>query len=196
MRVAAVRLAILVTAVLVSLASWSQTPTRSLITTAVDESQLRVLQGNTHPLARAEFDQGAAPADLPMNRMLLVLKRGDEQQTALRTLIDDQQDKASANYHKWITPEVFGKQFGPSDLDIQQVTFWLQSHGFKLAQVSKGRTVIEFSGTAAQVQEAFHTSIHQYSVAGTKRWGQRQRSTDTPSFNSSCCGGVFPAQLS
>lgn len=170
MRVAAVRLAILVTAVLVSLASWSQTPTRSLITTAVDESQLRVLQGNTHPLARAEFDQGAAPADLPMNRMLLVLKRGDEQQTALRTLIDDQQDKASANYHKWITPEVFGKQFGPSDLDIQQVTFWLQSHGFKLAQVSKGRTVIEFSGTAAQVQEAFHTSIHQYSVAGTKRW--------------------------
>ncbi len=108
--------------------------------------------------------------DLPMNRMLLVLKRSDEQESALRTLIDDQQDKASPNYHKWMTPDEFGKQFGPSDQDIQQVTAWLQSHGFQIAQVSKGRTVIEFSGTAAQVQDALHTSIHKYAVNGEQHW--------------------------
>ena len=65
--------------------------------------------------------------------MLLVLKRSQEQESALRKLLDDQQDKASPNYHKWLTPEQFGKQFGPSDGDLQTVTAWLQSRGFQIA---------------------------------------------------------------
>lgn len=148
----------------------AQTSSRHLITTPVDENQLTVLKGNTHPLARAEFDRGAAPADLPMTRMLLVLRRSDEQESALKSLIDNQQDKASPNYHKWLTPEQFGKQFGPSDQDVAQVTTWLQNHGFQIAQVSNGRTVIEFSGTAVQVQEALHTLIHKYAVNGEEHW--------------------------
>ena len=140
------------------------------IVEAVDESRLTRLKGNTHPLARARFDRGVAPADLPMDRMLLVLKRNPEQETALRTLLDDQQDNASPNYHKWLTPEQFGKQFGPADRDIQMVTAWLQWHGFRIGQVAKGRNIIEFSGTAAQVQEAFHTSIHKYVVRGKEHW--------------------------
>jgi len=166
----AVRPLAFITLVLFSGLSVAQTTPRILITKPVDENQLTVLNGNTHPLARAEFDRGVAPADLPMSRMLLILKRSDEQETALRGLIDNQQDKASPNYHKWLTPEQFGKQFGPSDQDIAQVTSWLQSHGFQIAQVSKGRTVIEFSGTAAQVQEALHTSIHKYAVSGEEHW--------------------------
>jgi Pro-kumamolisin, activation domain/Bacterial Ig-like domain (group 3) len=60
--------------------------------------------------------------------------------------------------------------FGPSDQDIQAITTWLQSHGFEVANVSPGRHVIEFSGTASQVQEAFHTRIHHYSVNGEEHW--------------------------
>ena len=143
---------------------------RRLITQPVDEARLTVLKGNTHPLARSAFDQGTAPASLPMQRMLLVLKRSPEQESALRKLLDDQQDKASPNYHKWLTPEQFGKQFGPSDSDLQTVTAWLQSRGFQIAALSKGRTVIEFSGSASQVQTAFHTSIHKYVVNGEQHW--------------------------
>jgi len=73
---------------------------RPLITQPVDEGQVTVLKGNTHRLARPEFDLGTAPATLPMQRMLLVLKRSAEQETALRKLLDDQQDKASPSYHK------------------------------------------------------------------------------------------------
>lgn len=140
------------------------------ITQAVDETQLTVLKGNTHRLARPQFDQGVAPPDLPMERMLLVLKRSPEQGSALHTLLDDQQDKASPNYHKWLTPEQFGKQFGPADQDIQTVTAWLQSHGFRIGQVAKGRNMIEFSGTASQVREALHTTIHKYLVNGKEHW--------------------------
>jgi subtilase family serine protease len=136
----------------------------------LDEGRRTVLKGNVHPLARAQFQVARAPADLPMDRMLLVLKRSPEQETSLLKLLDDQQDKASPDFHKWLTPEQFGQQFGPADSDIHGVTSWLEAHGFAVAQVSKGRTVIEFSGTAAQVKEAFHTGINRYVVNGKAHW--------------------------
>jgi hypothetical protein len=37
-------------------------------------------------------------------------------------------------------------------------------------RVSHGRTVIEFSGTEGQVEEALHTSIHKYAVNGEEHW--------------------------
>src|SRR5450755_776493 len=98
---------------------------QSRITQAVDESQLTVLKHNTYPLARAEFDRGPAPASLPMENMLLVLKRSPEQGAALDKLMSEQLDKSSPNFHKWLTPVQFGQQFGPSDQDIQTITSWL-----------------------------------------------------------------------
>jgi hypothetical protein len=145
-------------------------PKPALITQPVEESQLTILRGNTYPLALAKYDRGAAPASLPMQRMLLVLKRSPELEASLVALLDQQQDKSSPNYHAWLTPEQFGQQFGPADPDIQAITSWLQLQGFQVSKVSNGRTVIEFSGTAAQVQNAFHTEIHKYSVNGADHW--------------------------
>jgi hypothetical protein len=142
---------------------------RPLITQPVDEAHLAVLKGNTHPLARPEFHLGTAPATLPMHRMLLVLKHSTEQESALERLLDDQQDKSSPSYHKWLSPDEFGKQFGPTDADMQTITAWLQSHGFEVG-TTKGRTTLEFSGSASQVQEAFHTTIHKYLVNGEQHW--------------------------
>ncbi|MGD0569473.1 MAG: protease pro-enzyme activation domain-containing protein [Candidatus Sulfotelmatobacter sp.] len=120
-------------------------------------------------MARPEFDLGTAPATLPMQRMLLVLKRSPEQESALETLLNNQQDKSSPSYHMWLTPEKFGEQFGPTDADIQTITAWLQLHGFQVG-TTKGRTVLEFSGSAGQVQEAFHTTIHKYVVNEEQHW--------------------------
>src|SRR5213594_59071 len=114
----------------------SLTPSR--ITQPVDDKSVVVLQGNVHPLARAELSLGAAPADLHMDRMLLVLKRSPEQEATLAKLLQDQQDKASSHYRKWLTPEQFGQQFGPADQDLEQVQAWLQAHGFQDILVSKG----------------------------------------------------------
>lgn len=141
-----------------------------LIQQAIDESQLTTLKGNTHPLARTRFDAGLAPPDLPMQRMLLVLKRSPEQEIALKRLLDEQHDRTSAHYHAWLTPEQFGREFGPSDQDLQVVTSWLQSHGFQIGRVTKGRTMIEFSGTADQVAQTFHTQIHRYQVRSRGYW--------------------------
>ena len=95
----------------------------------LNEMNQTVLRGNTHPLARTEFDRGPAPPGLLMERMLLILKRSPEQESALRKLLDEQLDQTSPNFHKWLTPDEFGQQFGPSSEDIRSVTSWLESHG-------------------------------------------------------------------
>jgi subtilase family serine protease len=92
-----------------------------LVTQPVDVHNLVTLHGSVHPLARPEYDQGVAPDDLDMERMLLVLKRSDSQEAELRQLLDDQQVKSSPQFHQWLTPEQFGRQFGPTDSDLQAV---------------------------------------------------------------------------
>ncbi|HET6931464.1 MAG TPA: protease pro-enzyme activation domain-containing protein [Candidatus Acidoferrum sp.] len=144
-------------------------PVPSRVTAEVDESRTVSLKGNVHPMARPEFDRGAVADSQPMTRMLLTLQRSAEQETALQQLMDAQQTKGSASYHAWLTPEQFGKQFGPSDADVQAVTDWLTRQGFQVAKVAAGRTSIEFNGTVAQVRNAFHTEIHKFSVNGDER---------------------------
>jgi len=153
-----------------ALISAQQNVVPARITQAIDNSKLTVLKGNTHFLAVPGFDRGPAPSNLPLNRMLLVLQRSAGQEAALEALIDQQQDKTSPNYHAWLTPDQFGQQFGPADQDIQTITAWLESHGFQISRVAKGRIVIEFSGTALQVKDAFHTEIHKYTVDGKDHW--------------------------
>lgn len=142
----------------------SSVPSR--ITQRIDETNRITLRGNTHPLARPQFDQGAVADSQPIHRMLLLLQRSSGQETALHALLDAQQSKTSGNYHQWLTPQQFGQQFGPSDADVQTVTGWLQSHGFQVTRVSAGKTVIEFSGNAGQVRGAFNTEIHRFVVNG------------------------------
>ena len=138
------------------------------ISQVIDETNLATLHGSVHPLARAEFDQGAAPDSLAVNRMLLVLQRSTQQETALRNLMDEQQTRSSSNYHAWLTPTQFGQQFGPASVDIQKVTDWLSQKGFTGIKAASSGMFIEFSGTAGTVRNAFHTEIHNFLVNGEK----------------------------
>jgi subtilase family serine protease len=124
------------------------------------------LHGNVPAKARAEFDQGAASSGIEMRDVRLVLSRSAAQEAALEKFEAELQDKSSPNYHKWLTPEQFGKLYGPSDADIAAITNWLQSHGLKVEPVAPGRTTIAFSGSVSQIENALHTSIHSYQANG------------------------------
>ena len=132
----------------------------------LDLQQRVALQGNVHPLANAKLDAGATPAGQRMERMILVLRPDGQQQTALDELLRAQQDPESASYHRWLTPEEFGQHFGVSDNDLRTVEDWLEGHGLTIDEVPAGKTTLIFSGTAAQVEAAFHTPIRNYFVNG------------------------------
>ncbi len=152
--------------VVLSSVAQSQTAAASRTTGAVDERVRVTLRGNVHPLAQAQYDQGPVADSFPAERMLLLLQRSPERETALRQFLQDAHRPGGTTYHKWLTPEQFGEIYGPEDSDVAAVSGWLQGHGFSIARLTKGKTAIEFSGTAGQVREAFHTEIHSYLVNG------------------------------
>src|SRR5579872_3145251 len=141
-----------------------QTPV-DRITRSID-NQTRVRRGGTHPLARREFDAGRVAPETRMERMVLVLQFDADQEQKLEELLAAQQDTNSPQYHQWLTPEDFGRQFGISDHDLNQVVRWLEDQGFDVEPVAEGRRQVIFSGTASQVEAAFRTEIHQYRVNG------------------------------
>ena len=135
--------------------------------TAPIESGLAVpLKGNLHGGARPEFDQGRVDGRMAMPAVSLVFKPSPAQQSALDQLLAQQQDRMSPNYHTWLTPAQFGDRFGMSKSDIGKVSSWLQSQGFTVTRVAPSRNEVFFSGTAAQVESAFHTELHHYLVNG------------------------------
>jgi subtilase family serine protease len=172
---------------LTSCASPSVTSLRG--TQPVDESQTVTLKGNVHPLARAEFDAGAVRGDLRLERMVLVLTPSAEQQAALDALVEAQQDPNSPEYHEWLTPAEFGERFGVSDAQLAQVSSWLTANGFAIDEVSSGRGLLLFSGTASQVSNAFHTEIHSYNVNGAMHIANAQ-DPQIPSELAGVVGGV------
>lgn len=151
---------------LVASAISTQAQTGSRITSPVSPSTRATILHSTHPLAKAEFDRGAIDPGQQLQRLILVLGTSPEQDAQLRTLLDSQQTAGSTDYHRWLTPEDFGRRFGPDSQDVQQVKAWLEQQGFAVTTTARSGRWIEFSGTAAQVSTAFQTSLHQYEVAG------------------------------
>src|SRR3954469_25826094 len=121
------------------------------ITTAADDNQVVTLKGQVHRFAKPEFDEGLVPPEARMERMVLLLRGSDEQETALDRLLTDLHDEQSPEYHHWLTPEQFGKRFGAADGDIRSIQQWLSSHGFSLGAVANNHRMLEFSGTASMM---------------------------------------------
>ena len=137
----------------------------------IDESSLVVLKGNTHPAANAKNDLGRVAPTLPMTDLILVLSRDPAQQAAFDKFVANQYDPASPDFHQWLSPEQVGTNFGPAESDITSITNWLTGHGFSIGEITKDRLSIRFSGTAAQVESAFHTEIHNLTVKGVAHIG-------------------------
>lgn len=123
-----------------------------------------------HPLARADFDRGRVAGSMRINRAAMVFRLSPAQQADLDKLLEEQQDPDSPNYHKWLTPEDYAARFGMSDADLAKVSAWLKSLGLTVNGFSRARTRVFFSGTAAQVENAFRTELHQYQVDGETRF--------------------------
>ncbi len=105
--------------------------------------------------------------NLALDHLFLQLRRPAELETALEQYIDELHNSNSQNFHKWLTANQVGATYGLAQADIDTLTGWLKSQGFTVNAVYPTQTVIDFSGTAAQMEAAFHTEIHNLDVNGT-----------------------------
>ena len=134
--------------------------------TGAQAGGLVTLRGNTRAEAKAANDRGPVEDDMVLNHMMLLLHRTSEQELALQQFIKDLHDPASPRFHHWITAEEFGERYGASSASISSVTDWLESQGFGVDLVYPNHMLIDFTGSAGQVRQAFHTEIHHLAVRG------------------------------
>jgi len=130
----------------------------------VDNSKRTTLTGHVPSTLRTAKDMGRIDGKTQAQHLVLVLKSSDDQERELRKVLDEQQDKSTANYHQWLTPDQFGEHFGVDSSDIAKVSDWLASQGFTVEDVSKSKRVLHFSGTTSQIESAFKTEMHTYTV--------------------------------
>ncbi len=133
-----------------------------------DESPRATRAGNVHPLAREVFDEGPVSGETRLDRMVMLLEPTAAQQAELDALVEAQHDPASLLFHRWLTPNEYAARFGLNPNDLARVIAWLQGCGFTVEEIPAGNRLIVFSGTAGQVTEAFHTSMHRYRVDGAE----------------------------
>ena len=130
-------------------------------------SSVPMLTGQiVHPLAQARYDQGPVEATFRLGHIQMMFQQTAAQRASLDRLLAAQRDPASSELHKWLTPEQYGDRFGLSPADLARTTAWLKSAGFTIEYTARARDWIAFSGTAAQVEAAFHASVHRYAVQG------------------------------
>lgn len=142
-----------------------QRPSR--ITEEIDSTRLVTLKGHVRKDLTAERDLGAVE-DGAAFRLYLVLQRSSDQQSALDNLIARQQQPTAPEYHKWLTPQAYGARYGASPQDIAKITAWLGSQGLHVNGVMNSAMLVDFSATAGQLRDVFHTHLHYYNIQGGK----------------------------
>jgi subtilase family serine protease len=140
--------------------------TRPRITQPIDDGESVQLSDSKPGALKNAMDQGRVGPDTKLEHLILVLKASPEQEHALHTLLDQQQDRTSSNYHRWLTPDGFGQQFGVAPEDLQKIADWLGTHSLTVEKFTASRRSVIFGGAARDVERAFHTEIHRYLVDG------------------------------
>ncbi len=129
---------------------------------AVDAGTKAVLHGSLLQALRGAQDAGKLSANTTIENMTLHFSLSEAQKTDLAELLKDQQDRNSPQYRHWLTPKEYAARFGLADGDVNRVVAWLRGQHFVVSEATPLH--VRFSGTVSQVQTAFNTEIHRYTL--------------------------------
>src|SRR5215510_7219884 len=99
-------------------------------------------------------------------------------------------DPSSARYGRWLSNAAFNSRYAPASSDVADVQNWLRSQGFRVTTALPSGMYVEASGTAAQVESTFATSLHNYSYLG-KRVRANATALSLPASTPSVVGNVI-----
>ena len=136
-------------------------------------------------------DMGTSPSAQQMNFGILLGMR--DQAGAMDTL-KAISDPASPSYGHWLTDAEFDARYAPAKSSVTAVQDWLRSEGFQITKTLPSGMYVEASGSVAQVESTFGTSVHDYSYLGKDvhaNNSQLSLPTGTPAAVTSAISGVI-----
>ncbi len=158
--------AAIIAAGLASPASAQTSPhARAMVTQHISESDLVTVARGTRPAVRTAQDLGKLDESRLFPHIALQLVRSPEQQAAVNQFLEDVTNPKSAEFHHWLTAAEFSERFGVNEADLTAVKSWAESHGMTVNSVN-ANLVMDVAATTRQLNEAFHTEIHNISVNG------------------------------
>jgi subtilase family serine protease len=116
--------------------------------------------------ARFLQDVGRVPDAILLEHLSIRVARNPGREQAFQQLLRDQHDPKSTQYHKWLSPQQLGAEYGGDADVLDEVSAWLSSHGLKINSISNDRTVIDFSGTVGALSAAFSSTFHYFDSEG------------------------------
>ncbi len=119
------------------------------------------LEGNHPAQAEAFTPLSDAALDAPLTMEIRFALRN---RAVLDRLLADQQNPASARYHKWLKTGEFGRRFGPTNSEVKALEEWLQNEGFTIT--NRAPDHLEFAGSVAQTQHTFDVRIARFGDGG------------------------------
>ena len=72
----------------------------------------------------------------------------------------------SGSYGRYLSASAFNKRFAPTDSQVSQVSQYLRGQGLDVSGVAQGNRWVEASGTVAQLNRAFGTTLNTYTYRG------------------------------
>ena len=132
------------------------------------------------PAVQKANDLGAID---PAQEMNLTVYLNSRSQAAFDQAVDALYDPQSATYHQWMTDQDLAK-YAPTAADVKTVETELQKHGLTVTSSDPNGFSVRVHGTAAQVQAAFQTQIHNLSLNGKTFYAHVQNAQLTGSAGS------------
>ena len=84
----------------------------------------------------------------------------------LDAIVKQINDKNSVQYHKWLSREEFAARFAPTAADAKAVQDFLRANNLKVIYTDKYNLLVKATGTTADMQRAFHTTVARYQANG------------------------------
>jgi subtilase family serine protease len=144
-------------------------PAIFVVVLALTVSCLRAQSGtklshNTPGFVQIAIDQGPVdPASIIAVNVWLNLHN----QQQLDKLVEQQKQKGTANYQRWITQDQFNADYAPTSQEVNAVSNFLSAKDLTILSVAENNLYIKAQGTAAAIQNAFKVQIHNYNLNGS-----------------------------
>ncbi len=126
-------------------------------------SARRALSGTRPAWTSKAHDKGHSAQTTRLDFGVLLKMRNESQAVAQLKAVSE---PSSPDYGKWLTNAQFNAAYAPSASDVSSVRSWLRGQGFSVTRTLQSGMYLEVSGTTAQVEKTFATSMHTYQYKG------------------------------
>jgi subtilase family serine protease len=119
-------------------------------------AQTQVLHGHVPKVTRNLSPEGRLDANRQLHLAIGLPLRNGEQ---LTNLLEDVYNPSSSNFRHFLRPDEFAASFGPSAEDHQSIIDFANAHHLKVTHTHPNRTLIDVSGSVADIENAFHIHL-------------------------------------